>query len=156
MEEVPAVLAHPGTRPIRRTLMDERSVTRPAPIPTASIVADGAFCAQAAAVLGCAEGPVRDAFLGEPAEEVLEMVRWALSHQRDEEGFDPARVLTGWAKKRGRGAWSGRAPEPSLARQNLNGRLAEALICHWSENPRKLAAVLDRVEASLNGYNGRS
>ena len=73
--------------------MDERSVIRPAPIPTRAIVADGAFCAQAAAVLGCGEGPVRDAFLGEPAEEVLEMVRWALSHQH-EEGFDAAGVLT--------------------------------------------------------------
>ena len=134
--------------------MDERSVTRPAPIPTAAIVADGAFCAQAAAVLGCDEESIRDAFLGEPAEEVLEMVRWALSHQ-NEEGFDAAEVLTAWAKKRGRGAWSGRAPEPSSAIESLNGRLAGALIRYWSENPHELAAVLDRVEASLNG-KGRS
>ena len=134
--------------------MDERSVTRPAPIPTAAIVADEAFCAQAAAVLGCAEGPIRDAFLGEPAEEVLEMIRWALSHQQDDEGFDAARVLTGWAKKRGRGAWSGRAPEPTLDRQNLNWKLAGALARHWSENPHELAAVLDRVEASLRRNGG--
>ena len=107
--------------------MDEKSVTRPAPTPTASIMADGAFCAQAAAVLACEEEPIRDAFLGEPAEEVLEMVRWALSHQGDE-GFDAARVLTDWAQKRGRGAWSGRAPEPTPDRQNLNGKLAEALV----------------------------
>ena len=133
--------------------MDERSVTRPAPILTASIVADGAFCAQAAAVLGCAEGPVHDAFLGEPAEEVLEMVSWALSHQ-DDEGFDASRVLTDWAKKRGRGAWSARAPEPTSAMENLNGRLAGALIRHWSGNPHELAALLDRVEASLR-RNGR-
>ena len=136
--------------------MDGTSVTRPSPTPTRAIVADEAFCAQAAAVLGCDEGPVRDAFLGEPAEEVLGMVRWALSHQQDdEEGFDAAGMLTAWAKKRGRGAWSGREPEPSLTQQNLNGRLAEALVRYWSENPRELAAVLDRVEASLNA-NGRS
>ena len=129
--------------------MDERSVTRPAPILTASIVADGAFCAQAAAVLGCDEGPVRDAFIGEPVEEVLAMVRWALEHQGDE-GFDAARVLTAWAKKRGRGVWrAGRAPEPCPAMENLNGKLAEALIRYWSQNPHELAAVLDRVEASL-------
>ena len=134
--------------------MDESSVTCPAPIPTAAIVADGAFCAQAAAVLGCAEGPVRDAFIGEPAEEVLEMVRWALSHQHDEEGFDATEVLTGWAKKRGRGAWSGRAPEPSLTISSLNGKLAEALVRYWSENPHELAAVLDRVEASLRRNGG--
>src|SRR5688572_7801540 len=108
--------------------MDERSVTRHSQPSTRAIVADGAFCAQAAAVLGCDEEPIRDAFIGEPAEEVLEMVRWALSHQEDEEGFDAAQVLTGWAKKRGRGAWSGRAPEPTSAMHNLNGKLAETLI----------------------------
>ena len=137
--------------------MDERSVTRPAPIPTVSIVADGAFCAQVAAILMCDEQPIRDAFIGEPAEEVLQMVRWALSHQQDdeEEGFDAAQVLTAWAKKRGRGAWSGRAPEPSLTMENLNGKLAGALIRYWSENPHELAAVLDRVEASLR-RNGSS
>ena len=135
--------------------MDERSVTRPSPPSTLAIAADEALCMQAAAVLGCEEEPIRDAFIGEPAEEILEMVRWALSHEQDEEGFDAAQVLTRWAKKRGRGAWSGREPEPSLTQQNLNGRLAGTLIRFWSENPRELAAVLDRVEASLS-TNGRS
>jgi hypothetical protein len=133
--------------------MDERSVTRPAPIPTASIVADGAFCAQAAVVLVCDEQPIRDAFIGEPAEEVLEMVRWALSHQ-DDEGFGATKVLTGWAKRRGRGAWSPSSTTPSPTRKNLNGKLAEALIRYWSENPHELAAVLDRVEASLRRNGG--
>ena len=90
--------------------MDERSITRPVPPPTRAIVADEAFCAQAAALLMCDGQPICDTFLGEPAEEVLEMVRWALSHE-DDEGFDPAVVLTAWAKKRGRGAWSGRGRE---------------------------------------------
>ena len=63
--------------------MDERSVTRPAPIPTASIVADEAFCAQAAEILGCDEQPIRDAFICEPVEEDLKMVRWSISHQGD-------------------------------------------------------------------------
>ena len=87
--------------------MDDRSVTRPAPPSTRAIVADEAFCAQAAALLMCDRRPILDAFLGEPAEEVLEMVRWALSHE-DDEGFAPGEVLTAWARKRGRGAWSGR------------------------------------------------
>ncbi len=87
--------------------MDERSVTRPQPPSTRAIVADRAFCAQAAALLMCDGQPIREAFLGEPAEEVLEMVRWALIHE-DDEGFDAAEVLTAWARKRGRGAWSGR------------------------------------------------
>ncbi len=84
--------------------MDERSVTRPLPPPTRAIVADEAFCAQAAALLMCDKRPILEAFLGEPAEEVLEMVRWALSHE-DDEGFDPVKALTAWARKRGRGAW---------------------------------------------------
>ena len=134
--------------------MDERSVTRPAPIPTAAIVADGAFCAQVAAVLSCDEQPIRDAFLGEPAEEVLEMVRWTLSYQ-DDGGFDAARVLTNWAKKRGRGAWSGReVPNLSPAVPDLNGKLAEALVRYWTENPHELASLLDRVEASLRRNGG--
>ena len=80
------------------------------------------------------------------------MVRWALKHQQDDgEGFDATKVLTGWAKKRQRGAWSARAAKPSPTRHDLNGKLAEALIRYWSENPHELAAVLDTVEASLNG-----
>ncbi len=77
------------------------------------------------------------------------MVRWALSHENDE-GFDTAKVLTDWAQKRERGAWSTRPNKPSPTRQNLNGKLAEALAQYWSQHPEELAALLDRVEASLN------
>ena len=127
--------------------MDEVSVTRPS---TLAIVADEAFCAQAAAVLMCEEEPIRKAFIGEPVEEVLAMVRWVLSHE-DDEGFDTVKVLTSWAQKRERGAWSTRPSKPSPSSQNLNGKLAEALARFWAENPEELAAILDRVEASLNG-----
>ena len=85
-------------------LMDGSSVTRAPAAPTRAIVADEAFCRQAAAVLLCDPGPIRDAFLGEPVEEVLEMVRWALRHEQDP-GFDAARALPNWARRRGRGAW---------------------------------------------------
>ena len=131
--------------------MDKSSVTRTS---TLAIVADEVFCAQAAAVLMCDEEPIREAFIGEPVEEVLAMVRWALSHE-DDEGFDTAKVLTDWAQKRERGAWSGRPHTTSLTKHNLNGKLAEALVRYWPENPHELAAVLDRVEASLND-NGRA
>ncbi len=67
-------------------------------------MADEAFCGQAAAVLLCDPGPIRDAFLGEPVEEALEMVRWALKHEQDP-GFDAARALPSWARRRRRGAW---------------------------------------------------
>ena len=130
--------------------MDEVSVTRPSPPSTKAIVADEAFCAQAAALLFCDRGPIHDAFIGEPAEEVLEMVRWALKHESDE-GFDAAKVLASWVKKRKRGAWSGR-PRPSEHReQNPNGELARVLADFWVRHPEDLAALLDRVEASLNG-----
>ncbi len=82
------------------------------------------------------------------------MVRWALSHE-DDEGFDTAKVLTAWAKKRGRGAWSDR-PRPSEQKeQHRNGKLARTLSDFWAAHPDELAAILDRVEANLNG-NGRS
>jgi hypothetical protein len=84
--------------------MDENSVTRPSPPSTKAIVADEIFCSQAAAVLLCDPEPIREAFLGEPVEEVLEMVRWALKHE-DDPGFDAARALPSWARRRGRGAW---------------------------------------------------
>jgi len=88
----------------KEKLMDEASVTRAPASPTRAIVADEAFCGQAAAVLLCDEGPIRDAFVGEPVEEALEMVRWALKHEADP-GFDAARALPSWARRRGRGAW---------------------------------------------------
>jgi hypothetical protein len=113
-------------------------------------VADETFCAQVAALLLCDRGPIHDTFIGEPAEDVLEMVRWALSHE-DDEGFDAAKVLTSWAKKRGRGAWSGRHQHSERREQNPNGELALPLAEFWAEHPEDLAALLDRVEASLNG-----
>jgi hypothetical protein len=132
--------------------MDKSSVTRPSPPSTKAIVADEGFCAQVAALLLCDREPIHDAFIGEPAEEVLEMVRWALKHEEDE-GFDPAEVLTSWAKKRKRGVWSGRPQRSTPKEPNPNGELARVLASYWSEHPEDLAALLDRVEANLNGQS---
>ena len=99
--------------------MDESSVTGASASPTRVIVADEAFCAQAAAVLLCDPGPIRDAFIGEPVEEALEMGRWALKHEGDP-GFDAARALPNWARRRGRGAW--RADRRDGGRPDGNGR----------------------------------
>jgi hypothetical protein len=107
--------------------MDEGSVTRSTPHSTLAIVADNEFCAQVAPLLMCEKGSIRDAFIGEPVEEVLEMVRWALSHEQDE-GFDPAKVLTSWANRRGRGAWSPKPYKPSLTKRGPNGELARMLV----------------------------
>ena len=127
--------------------MDEARITRPSPTSTRTIVADEGFCRQVAALLLCDRAPIHDAFIGEPVEEVLEMVRWALSHE-DEEGFDTAGVLTSWARKRGRGAWSGRPRRPE---RDPYEELAIALGNYWKGHPGELTALLDRAEASLNG-----
>jgi hypothetical protein len=89
----------------KEMLMDGSSVTRAPASPTRAIVADEAFCRQAAAVLLCDPRSIRDAFLGEPVEEILEMVRWAIKHEADP-GFDASRALPSWAKRRGRGVWN--------------------------------------------------
>jgi hypothetical protein len=133
--------------------MDERSVTRPSPPSTKAIVADEDFCAQVAALLLCDRAPIYDAFIGEPVEEVLEMVRWTLSHE-DDEGFDTAQVLTAWAKKRGRGAWSGR-PSHRADREDGAERLAVALARMWTEHPESLAETIRALERS-RVRNGRS
>jgi hypothetical protein len=131
--------------------MDEARITRPSLPSTRTKVANEDFCKQVAALLLCDRGPIHDAFIGEPVEEVLEMVRWALKHE-DGEGFDTAEVLTSWAKKRGRGAWSGRPRRPE---RNSDGELTRALANFWAEHPRELAELLERVQASVNA-NGRS
>ncbi len=141
--------------------MDKRSVTRPLLPSTRAIVADEAFCAQAASLLLCDRQPILDAFLGEPAEEVLEMVRWALSHE-DDEGFDSAEVLAAWARKRGRGAWrqgqangtardghesetapgeeDGYRADPDDGDAELEAALRIAR--YWEANPERLAEAL--------------
>jgi len=131
--------------------MDEARITCPSPPYTRTIVAEEDFCRQVAALLMCDRAPIHDAFIGEPAEEVLEMVRWALSHE-GEEGFNTAEVLTSWAKRRGRGTWSGRPRRPQ---RNSDGELTWALANFWAEHPRELAELLERVQARVNA-NGRS
>ena len=84
--------------------MDKSSVTRPSPPSTKVLVAEEGLCKQVAALLLCEVAPIHNAFIGELVEDVLAMVRWALYHE-DDEGFDPAKVLTNWAKKRERGVW---------------------------------------------------
>ena len=73
---------------------------------------------------------IRQAFLGEPVEEVMAMVKWALKHEGDAE-FDPEKILPAWAKKRGRGYW------------RVDGRRVEECgYCHgtgWTPGPFKSA-----------------
>ena len=84
--------------------MDEVSVTRPPHPSTRSIVAGAHLCDQTASLLLIEPKVARRVFLGEPAQEVLAMVEWALKH-KGEAGFNPEKILPAWAKKRGRGYW---------------------------------------------------
>lgn len=71
---------------------------------TKAVTADRALCRQIACVLFTDEQPIIRAFKGEPLLECMGMLVWALDHDH-EPGFDAARVLPAWAKKRSRGAW---------------------------------------------------
>ena len=152
--------------------MDKSSVTRPSPSSTRLLVADEGLCKQVAALLLCEVAPIRNAFIGEPVEDVLAMVHWTLKHE-DDEGFDPAKVLTNWAKKRERGVWGekpGRAAkvvwgeqEPEdvdLSEENLNGNgdgvpedaereIALHIAEYWKAHPEKLIEAL-----RWSGVNG--
>ncbi len=140
--------------------MDRSSVTCPSPPSTRVLVADEGLCKQVAALLMCEATPITNAFIGEPVEDVLAMVRWALKHE-DDESFNPAKVLTNWAKKRERGVWGekpGRGArivwgeqEPEDVDLNGNGdgvpdeaerEVALHIAEYWKANPEKLVEAL--------------
>jgi hypothetical protein len=108
--------------------MDIRSVTRP-PLPsTRAVVAGAHLCDQVSALLLVEAKTTRQAFLGEPVEEVMAMVKWALKHEGETE-FDPERILPAWARKRGRGYW-----------RTEDRRVEECGYCHgtgWVPGPFK-------------------
>jgi hypothetical protein len=110
--------------------MDTRSVTRP-PLPyTRSILAGAHLCNQVSALLLIEPKVTRQVFLGEPVEEVMAMTEWALKHEGEAE-FDPERILSAWAKKRGRGYW-----------RTEDRRVEDCGYCHgtgWVPGPFKKA-----------------
>jgi hypothetical protein len=96
--------------------MDTRSVTRP-PLPSTRAVLAGAhLCDQVSALLLIEPKTVRQVFLGEPVEEVMAMVKWALKHEGEAE-FDIERILPAWAQKRRRGYWRVEDPRVEECRQ---------------------------------------
>jgi hypothetical protein len=66
------------------------------------VIAGAHLCDQVSALLLIEAKDARQAFLGEPVEEVMVMVKWVLKHEGEEE-FNPERILPAWAQKRGRG-----------------------------------------------------
>jgi hypothetical protein len=72
----------------------------------------------------------RQVFLGEPVEEVMAMVEWALKHE-GEAGFNLEKILPAWAQKRSRGYW-----------RVEDRRVEECGYCHssgWVPGPFKSA-----------------
>ena len=110
--------------------MDTRSVTRP-PLPSTRAILTGAhLCDQVSALLLVEPKVIRQAFLGEPVEEVMAMAEWSLKHEGEAQ-FDPERILPAWAKKRGRGYW-----------RIEDRRVEECGYCHgtgWVPGPFKTA-----------------
>ena len=110
--------------------MDTRSVTRP-PLPsTRAVIAGAHLCDQVSSLLLIEAKVARQAFLGEPVEEVMAMAEWTLKHEGEME-FDPERILPSWAKKRGRGYW-----------RTEDRRVEECGYCHgtgWVPGPFKNA-----------------
>lgn len=86
--------------------MAERSVpeTRPS---TRAIVVDEALARRMAGFMFADAEPIIAALEGEPLKEALAMVEWCVRHEGDP-GFDPAKALPAWAKRRKRGRWSDR------------------------------------------------
>lgn len=110
--------------------MDALSVTRPVRPSTRSVLAGAHLCDQVAGLLLVEAKTARQAFLGEPVEEVLAMAEWALGHEAEVE-FDPEEILPTWARKRGRGCW-----------RVEDRRIEECRHCHgtgWAPGPFKSA-----------------
>lgn len=59
------------------------------------------LCDQVSALLLIEPKTTRQVFLGEPVDEVMAMVKWALKHEGEAE-FAPEKILPAWARKRGR------------------------------------------------------
>lgn len=87
--------------------MDKNSVARPS---TRVLVVDEALARRLALFLFCEPRPIMNAFIGEPIKEALALCEWAVAHEGDA-GFDPAKALPNWAKRRKRGRWSDRPTE---------------------------------------------
>jgi len=84
----------------KQSIQEQRPSTR-------AITVDAALARRMAGFMFADPDPIISAFLGEPVKECLAMVEWCVRHE-GEPGFDPAKALANWAKRRKRGVWSDR------------------------------------------------
>lgn len=134
---------------------------------TAPLVANRENCLAAAKLLLLKDEEVAvRCFEGEALERMLGVVRWALWHDNDPQGYDPNGMIERWERKRKCGVYSDRPtrgeqivhgdrePDVDLDGDRENERLARELLRYWTENPLRFVAVLDEVEAAATGKNG--
>ncbi|MDQ3637263.1 MAG: hypothetical protein M3426_04615 [Actinomycetota bacterium] len=87
--------------------MAERSVDQTHRPSTRAITVDEELARRMALYLFADQEPIIAALEGEPVKEALAMIEWCVRHEGDP-GFDAAKALPAWAKRRGRGRWSDR------------------------------------------------
>ena len=134
-------------------------------------VADAAFCEVVAGDMGIKSSSAKTAFLEEPIGRVVGVASWAMEESEDPQ--ERSRMVISWAKKRRAGAFrpvpdeyvslAGSVGRGEEAHRRENEALARLLARYWSENPRRLARILDELEIWINVFperleqgNGRS
>jgi len=134
-------------------------------------VADAAFCEVVAEELGIKPSSAKTAFLEEPLGRVVGVASWAAEESEDPQ--ERSGMVIAWAKKRRAGAFrpvldeyvslAGSVGRGEEAHRRENEALARLLARYWSENPKRLARVLDELEIWVNVFperldpeNGRS
>jgi hypothetical protein len=121
-------------------------------------VADAAFCEVVAEELGIKPTSAKTAFLEETIGRVIGVASWAMEESEDPQ--ERSRMVIAWAKKRRAGAFrpvpeeyvslAGSVGRGEEAHRRENEALARLLARYWSENPKRLARVLDELENWLN------
>jgi hypothetical protein len=130
--------------------------------PQPPTVADAAFCELVAIDLGVKPSTAKTAFLGEEASHLLGVVAWALD-QAPENPERRAKMIVAWAKKRRCGAFREPALEFAALVGGLEGEeagykenlaLAKLILMYWTDNPKRLAKLIDEVEIWFNARAG--
>jgi hypothetical protein len=113
----------------------ERSVERARKPEQASSppVVDAKYAKLLADDLGCKVSTARTAFIGEPVSRALKVREWAFDKAPDSPERR-ARLIIGWARRRGAGAFR----KDDDAEREIARRIAE----YWRQHPEQLARTL--------------
>ena len=104
------------------------------PPSTREVVVDGRYARLLADDLGVKLTAARTAFIGEPVGRAMQVRDWAFA-KAPESPEKRAKLILGWAKRKGAGAF--RQDDEDAERQ-----IARQIAAYWREHPEKLAEVL--------------